>query len=173
MLKYLHFHGAHFPPLHVNLIGQCVLVPVFFPPPFSVTHSGAQGEFAGLCAIMAYHRDRGEQHRKVGIYPSSIPPHTNHTPSHKPHSPHTPTHPLTPTTLSHIPSHTHHTHHRPLPSSHPPHSLTSPHTPTTHHHRPLHPLTPTTPTAPTHTPTTHPHTLPHAHIIYTSNSTPL
>lgn len=150
MLKYLHFHGAHFSPLHVNLIGQCVLVPVFFPPPFSVTHSGAQGEFAGLCAIMAYHRDRGEQHRKVGIYPSSIPPHTNHTPS--------PTHaPLT----------------HPCTPSHPPHSLTSPHTPTTHHHRPLHPLIPTTPTAPTHTPATHPHTPPHAHIIYTSNSTPL
>ena len=27
--------------------------------------SGAQGEFAGLCAIQAYHKDRGEQHRKV------------------------------------------------------------------------------------------------------------
>ena len=35
------------------------------------THSGAQGEFAGLCAIMAYHKDRGEQHRNVCLIPES------------------------------------------------------------------------------------------------------
>ena len=33
--------------------------------------SGAQGEYAGLCAIMAYHRDRGEQHRKICLIPKS------------------------------------------------------------------------------------------------------
>jgi glycine dehydrogenase len=32
-------------------------------------NSGAQGEFAGLCAIMAYHRDRQEEHRKVNHLP--------------------------------------------------------------------------------------------------------
>ena len=33
--------------------------------------SGAQGEFAGLCTIMAYHRDKGEQHRKICLIPDS------------------------------------------------------------------------------------------------------
>ncbi len=32
---------------------------------FFLFFSGAQGEFAGLCTILAYHKDRGEQHRKV------------------------------------------------------------------------------------------------------------
>ena len=34
-------------------------------------NSGAQGEFAGLMAIRAYHRDRGEPHRNVVLIPSS------------------------------------------------------------------------------------------------------
>lgn len=34
-------------------------------------NSGAQGEFAGLCAIMAYHTDRGQQHRRVCLIPKS------------------------------------------------------------------------------------------------------
>ena len=34
-------------------------------------NSGAQGEFAGLLAIRAYHRDRGEQRRNVVLIPSS------------------------------------------------------------------------------------------------------
>lgn len=33
--------------------------------------SGAQGEFSGLCAIMAYHCDRGEQHRNICLIPAS------------------------------------------------------------------------------------------------------
>lgn len=34
-------------------------------------NSGAQGEFAGLLAIRAYHRSRGEGHRKICLIPSS------------------------------------------------------------------------------------------------------
>ena len=34
-------------------------------------HSGAQGEFSGLCTIMAYHRDQGCQHRKICLIPDS------------------------------------------------------------------------------------------------------
>ncbi len=34
-------------------------------------NSGAQGEFAGLMVIRAYHRDRGEPHRDVVLIPSS------------------------------------------------------------------------------------------------------
>ncbi|MEK7671928.1 MAG: aminomethyl-transferring glycine dehydrogenase subunit GcvPB, partial [Bacteroidota bacterium] len=34
-------------------------------------NSGAQGEFAGLMVIRAYHRDRGEAHRNVAIIPQS------------------------------------------------------------------------------------------------------
>lgn len=34
-------------------------------------NSGAQGEFAGLSVIRAYHRDRGDQNRNVVIIPSS------------------------------------------------------------------------------------------------------
>ena len=34
-------------------------------------NSGAQGEFAGLLAIRAYHRARGERHRNVCLIPSS------------------------------------------------------------------------------------------------------
>lgn len=34
-------------------------------------NSGAQGEFAGLMAIRAYHRSRGEEHRDVCLIPSS------------------------------------------------------------------------------------------------------
>jgi glycine dehydrogenase len=34
-------------------------------------NSGAQGEFAGLLTIRAYHRDRGEPHRDVVLIPSS------------------------------------------------------------------------------------------------------
>ena len=34
-------------------------------------NSGAQGEFAGLMVIRAYHKDRGEGHRNVCIVPSS------------------------------------------------------------------------------------------------------
>ena len=34
-------------------------------------NSGAQGEFAGLMAIRAYHRDRGEADRDVVLIPSS------------------------------------------------------------------------------------------------------
>jgi len=34
-------------------------------------NSGAQGEFAGLMAIRAYHRDRGQHHRNVVLIPSS------------------------------------------------------------------------------------------------------
>jgi len=34
-------------------------------------NAGSQGEFAGLLAIRAYHRDRGEQHRDVCLIPSS------------------------------------------------------------------------------------------------------
>jgi glycine dehydrogenase len=34
-------------------------------------NSGAQGEFAGLMTIRAYHRDRGEPHRDVVLIPSS------------------------------------------------------------------------------------------------------
>lgn len=38
---------------------------------FSPHCSGAQGEFAGLCTIMAYHQDKGEQHRKICLIPDS------------------------------------------------------------------------------------------------------
>ena len=34
-------------------------------------NSGAQGEFAGLMVIRAYHRDRGETHRDVVLIPAS------------------------------------------------------------------------------------------------------
>ena len=34
-------------------------------------NSGAQGEYAGLMVIMAYHRSRGESHRNICIIPSS------------------------------------------------------------------------------------------------------
>jgi glycine dehydrogenase len=34
-------------------------------------NSGAQGEYAGLLAIRAYHRSRGEGHRKICLIPSS------------------------------------------------------------------------------------------------------
>ena len=34
-------------------------------------NSGAQGEFAGLMVIRAYHRDRGEAHRDVVLIPAS------------------------------------------------------------------------------------------------------
>src|SRR5207237_2147127 len=34
-------------------------------------NSGAQGEYAGLLAIRAYHAARGEPHRKVCLIPSS------------------------------------------------------------------------------------------------------
>jgi glycine dehydrogenase len=34
-------------------------------------NSGAQGEYAGLLVIQAYHRSRGEGHRKVALIPSS------------------------------------------------------------------------------------------------------
>jgi glycine dehydrogenase len=34
-------------------------------------NSGAQGEFAGLMAIRAYHRDRGQHHRNIVLIPSS------------------------------------------------------------------------------------------------------
>jgi glycine dehydrogenase len=34
-------------------------------------NSGAQGEFAGLMVIRAYHHDRGETHRNVALIPSS------------------------------------------------------------------------------------------------------
>ena len=34
-------------------------------------NSGAQGEFAGLMVIRAYHESRGDQHRKICIIPSS------------------------------------------------------------------------------------------------------
>ena len=34
-------------------------------------NSGAQGEFAGLMVIRAYHRDRGEPHRDVVLIPAS------------------------------------------------------------------------------------------------------
>ena len=84
-----------------TLLCICVLVPIYHLPSFlllSLSHSGAQGEFAGLCAIMAYHRDRGEEHRKVRIPP---PPHTTHplTHTHVPH-PHTPFFPFFSPSLS-------------------------------------------------------------------------
>jgi len=34
-------------------------------------NSGAQGEFAGLLAIRAYHKRRGEAHRNVCLIPAS------------------------------------------------------------------------------------------------------
>ncbi|TSA50716.1 MAG: glycine dehydrogenase (aminomethyl-transferring), partial [Sphingobacteriales bacterium] len=34
-------------------------------------NSGAQGEYAGLLVIMAYHKDRNESHRNVALIPSS------------------------------------------------------------------------------------------------------
>ena len=34
-------------------------------------NSGAQGEYAGLLAIRAYHHSRGEEHRDVCLIPSS------------------------------------------------------------------------------------------------------
>ena len=34
-------------------------------------NSGAQGEFAGLMVIRAYHRDRGDHHRDVVLIPAS------------------------------------------------------------------------------------------------------
>ena len=34
-------------------------------------NSGAQGEFAGLMTIKAYHESRGDHHRKICIIPSS------------------------------------------------------------------------------------------------------
>src|SRR5207248_3111550 len=34
-------------------------------------NAGSQGEFAGLLAIRAYHRDRGEAHRDLCLIPSS------------------------------------------------------------------------------------------------------
>jgi glycine dehydrogenase len=34
-------------------------------------NSGAQGEYAGLLAIRAYHQSRGEAHRKIALIPSS------------------------------------------------------------------------------------------------------
>lgn len=33
--------------------------------------SGSQGEFAGLCAIMKYHQQRGDEDRKVCLIPTS------------------------------------------------------------------------------------------------------
>jgi glycine dehydrogenase len=32
---------------------------------------GAQGEYAGLMVIRAYHNDRGEGHRNIALIPSS------------------------------------------------------------------------------------------------------
>ena len=61
-------------------------MPIYHLPSFlllSLLHSGAQGEFAGLCVIMAYHRDRGEEHRKVRI---PLPPLTTHSPHTLTHS---------------------------------------------------------------------------------------
>jgi len=34
-------------------------------------NSGAQGEYAGLLAIRAYHRSRGEGHRNICLIPES------------------------------------------------------------------------------------------------------
>lgn len=34
-------------------------------------NSGAQGEYAGLMVIMAYHKDRGDKHRTVALIPAS------------------------------------------------------------------------------------------------------
>ena len=34
-------------------------------------NSGAQGEYAGLLTIRAYHRSRGEEHRKICLIPAS------------------------------------------------------------------------------------------------------
>ena len=34
-------------------------------------NSGAQGEYAGLLAIRAYHRSRGDRHRDICLIPSS------------------------------------------------------------------------------------------------------
>ena len=34
-------------------------------------NSGAQGEYAGLMAIRAYHKDRGQSHRNIALIPSS------------------------------------------------------------------------------------------------------
>ena len=69
-----------------SLLCICVLVPIYHLPSFllllSLLHSGAQGEFAGLCAIMAYHRDRGEEHRKVRIAPPPLTTHSPHTLTH-------------------------------------------------------------------------------------------
>ena len=71
----------------------------------SVPRSGAQGEYAGLCAIMAYHRDRGEQHRKVKIKSISFSVfHHTHVPT-PPHA-HTYTHHTHP----HLTTDTPHTH---------------------------------------------------------------
>ena len=40
--------------------------------PFSLQpNSGAQGEYAGLLAIRAYHRSRGEAHRNICLIPAS------------------------------------------------------------------------------------------------------
>lgn len=33
--------------------------------------SGAQGEYAGLCAIQSYHHSRGEEHRNICLIPIS------------------------------------------------------------------------------------------------------
>ena len=84
-----------------TLLCICVLVPIYHLPSFlllSLSHSGAQGEFAGLCAIMAYHRDRGEEHRKVRIPPPPHITHSLHTPS-RTHTYHTLTHPSFPFSL--------------------------------------------------------------------------
>ena len=34
-------------------------------------NSGAQGEYAGLLVIRAYHRDRGDDHRTISLIPAS------------------------------------------------------------------------------------------------------
>jgi glycine dehydrogenase len=34
-------------------------------------NSGAQGEYAGLMVIRAYHRSRGDSHRNICLIPSS------------------------------------------------------------------------------------------------------
>src|ERR1019366_5508300 len=34
-------------------------------------NSGAQGEYAGLLTIRAYHKSRGEEHRKICLIPAS------------------------------------------------------------------------------------------------------
>ena len=105
------FHGAHFPPLHVNLIGQCVLVPVtclLSSSSSSLSHTVVPRESLQGCARSWPTTGIEESNTGRWEYPSSTPPHTPTTHHHTPTAPpHIPTAlPHTSTAPPHTPSHT-------------------------------------------------------------------